>query len=267
MTSGRVYRLLARARALPTLEWIYFEGGEPFLVYPLLLRSVHIAHGMGFKVGIISNGFFARTEEAAIRYLQPLQRIGLDELQISNDAFHYRNTASSPASRALAAAVKLDIPVARVRVISDLVQKEMPGWTGEELLQPLKWIGRAAEKLSASKPGASWESYDRCPCISLGDPERLYIDPRGNVQICQGISIGNAFESPLEEVLAGYEASSHPICGPLLRDGPAGLARRYDLQPDQEPGDACLLCYSVRKRLVQRFPEHLAPASVYNFSR
>ena len=47
------------------------------------------------------------------------------------------------------------------------------------------------------------------------------MDPLGLVHVCQGITIGNAFETPLDEILQRYDPTSHAIVGPLLRGGPA----------------------------------------------
>ena len=48
------------------VEWIYFEGGEPFLYYALLLHGAKSAVDRGFNVGIVSNGYWALGEEEAL---------------------------------------------------------------------------------------------------------------------------------------------------------------------------------------------------------
>ena len=60
-----------------------------------------------------------------------------------------------------------------------------------------------------------------------------------------------------------YEAKSHPVCGPLASGGPAFLAQRYNVDIEDSYVDECHLCYSVRRALVHRFPEYLAPLQVY----
>jgi MoaA/NifB/PqqE/SkfB family radical SAM enzyme len=42
-----IREILEQARDLGTVEWIYFEGGEPFLHYPILVRGVEAAAEMG----------------------------------------------------------------------------------------------------------------------------------------------------------------------------------------------------------------------------
>ena len=52
---GQVTRVLDEVRKIGTVEWIFYEGGEPLLFYPLLLESVRRAAERGFKVGIVTN--------------------------------------------------------------------------------------------------------------------------------------------------------------------------------------------------------------------
>jgi hypothetical protein len=123
--------------------------------------------------------------------------------------------------------------------------------------------GRAAELLSAGRPRRAWESFTTCPHENLRDPGRVHVDPFGYVHLCQGIAIGNLFQTPLREICAGFDPDAHPIVGPLLAGGPAGLAERYGLPREAGYADACHLCYEMRKALRGRFPEILAPDGMY----
>ena len=75
--------------------------------------------------------------------------------------------------------------------------------------------------------------------------------------------MGNLWQQPLAELAAAYEADTHPICRPLARGGPALLAGEYGVTPEAGYVDECHFCYSVRRLLVDRFPESLAPRQVY----
>ena len=64
------------------------------------------------------------------------------------------------------------------------------------------------------------------------------------------------------EIIHGFpDAVLHPALH--LVGGPAELARRYGLPDGDEYVSDCHLCYLVRKNLLDRFPEHLAPKQVY----
>jgi hypothetical protein len=75
--------------------------------------------------------------------------------------------------------------------------------------------------------------------------------------------MGSMWETPLAQLIRNYDAHSHPICGPLLRGGPAALADDYGIELTDEFVDECHCCYMIRKGLVQRFPDYLAPRQVY----
>lgn len=51
--------------------------------------------------------------------------------------------------------------------------------------------------------------------------------------------------------------------GPLTAGGPAELARTYGVEAEGAFADECHYCYVVRKSLVARFPEFLAPPQEY----
>jgi hypothetical protein len=83
------------------------------------------------------------------------------------------------------------------------------------------------------------------------------------VHICQGISLGNVFETPLKDLCESYDAEAHPICGPLLAGGPVALVSEYAVPHEDAYADACHLCYEARRRLRERFPEILKPDQMY----
>jgi hypothetical protein len=97
----------------------------------------------------------------------------------------------------------------------------------------------------------------------LRAPGRVHLDPMGNVHLCQGIVMGNIRRTPLAEILAGYDPKTHPIVGPLVRGGPAQLAREHGLEFTGESVDACHLCFRARRELRDRFPELLTPPQMY----
>jgi len=123
--------------------------------------------------------------------------------------------------------------------------------------------GRAAAKLSPYADASDWQTFKTCPYEDLQEPSRLHVDAFGNLQVCQGICIGNIWEHPLKELVRDYAPSRHPICGPLLSGGPAQLARDLGYTPPPSVADACHLCYLARKSCREKFPGILQPAQVY----
>lgn len=255
--------VLEQARELGTVKWIYFEGGEPFLYYPLLARGVKEASEMGFKVGIVSNAYWATTPEDAREWLLPLAG-KVQELSVSSDLFHAGEKMSRLAQNAMAAAEELGISTGALQVAQPedsqaaLATEQLPlGESG------VMYRGRAAKKLVDRAGRKPWQSLLECPYEDLRDPGRLHLDPLGNLHICQGIVIGNLFQTPLSEIIARYDPDQHPIIGPLLAGGPAELALRYGVEPEAVYADACHLCDQARRQLRALFPEVLLPDQMY----
>ena len=97
MTITDIRRILQQARELGTITSIYFEGGEPFLYYALLLQAAREAAGLGFAVGIVSNAYWAHTSEDALLNLKPFAGL-IRNLSVSSDLYHWSEpSASSPA--------------------------------------------------------------------------------------------------------------------------------------------------------------------------
>ncbi len=263
ITASQIRRVLDEARPIGTIEWIYFEGGEPTLFYPLLLEGIRMARDAGFKVGIVTNAYFATTEEDAALWLAPLKELGIADLSISDDAFH-SDEKPTPAQRALAAARKLGLPVDSICLEPPTVAVNTARAKGAPVVGGgVMFRGRAVEKLTQGLPTRDWESFTECPHEDLQDPGRVHVDPYGNVHLCQGLSMGNAWQTPLSTLVKNYAVATHPIAGPLVRGGPALLVKEYNLPHDAGYVDACHLCYRARQALLDRFPQYLAPRQVY----
>jgi hypothetical protein len=265
---SQVSHNLNDGRNLPDLRWIYFGGGEPFTQYPLLLKAVQRAKKLEFNVGIETNGYFARTKSAGLRFLRPLAEMGVNEIRVSNDLMHYKNPDKSPASNAIAAARQLEIRT-KVRSIpypnSEIQfrdRKNLETYINENRLM---FAGRAAETLASKHKSIDWRTFNECPRKDLCDPQSLFVDAYGFVQICPGISIGNACERPLHTIIQDFELMQHQILHPLQAFGPAGLIKVFNMQSDRKYVGPCHCCYSIRRELIDTFPEQLGPRNVYGF--
>ncbi|RKY01767.1 MAG: hypothetical protein DRP54_03120 [Spirochaetes bacterium] len=256
---------LEEASKIGTVKWIYFEGGEPFLFYPLMIEGVKIARSMGFKVGVVTNGYFGISEEDAKIWLKPLLEAGISDLSISDDSFH-NDEEVNPAKLVLNAAERLGLPVNTIciekpvtRAIINKSQKKGQPITGGSVM----FRGRAVEKLLKDLPQRDWKEFTECPYEDLEKPERVHLDPFGHVHLCQGLSMGNMWKTPFSIIVKKYNADLHPICGPLVRGGPALLAVEYNIKHEDTYVDACHFCYILRRSMIEDFPQFLAPRQVY----
>lgn len=263
MTLGDIREFLSQAKRIGTIQSIYFEGGEPFLYYGTLLRGVIEAAQMGFQVGIVSNAYWATSEEDALECLKPFQGY-LQDLSVSSDLFHYNEMVSRQAKNANMAAEKLGISTGVISIarpekidVACEIGQIPEGESG------VMYRGRAAEKLASQARKQPWEVFTQCPHEDLREPGRVHLDPYGNLHICQGIIVGNLFKTPLADICKAYNTDNHPITGPLIEAGPAGLVQRYQLPHAEGYADACHLCYQSRLALQARFPEILSPGQMY----
>jgi hypothetical protein len=263
LTLQGIRSILKQAKETGFIQSIYFEGGEPFLYYPILLEGVREAASQGFHVGIVTNSYWATTLEDAIQWLQPLAGL-VEDLSVSSDLFHYSEKISQQAQNASAAASKLGIPLGMISVAqpeaieASLAVGQLPiGESG------IMYRGRATTELVKRASRQTWTQFDSCPYEDLRNPGRLHLDPLGNLHICQGITIGNLFTQPLEAILEQCNPETHPIVAPLLLGGPAELVQRYDLPHQEAYADACHLCYTARVDLRDRFPDLLTPDQMY----
>ena len=263
MSIDQVQGYMRQARDTKTVDWIYFEGGEPFLYYPVLMRGVQLATSMGFHVGVVTNAFWAINKNDALTWLKPFADM-VEDLSISCDQYHDCDEENALARNALSAAEELSIPVGLIRIAQpeqiSLEDREGQLPEGESRVM---FRGRAACKLSDKVEGISWSKFDACLNEDLREPGRVHVDPFGNIHICQGIVIGNLNEKSLRTICEEYKPDTHPIVGPLLANGPAGLVKKYDLPHNKHYADACHLCYEARNSLRDRFPAVVAPPNMY----
>jgi len=247
------------------IEEIYFEGGEAFLYYPILVEAVGRAKKLGFWTGIVTNGYWATGMEDAWMWLKPLAEAGLDALEVSCDIYHGYDGEEFEGLASLAAAGELFLDASTI-IIEPPGEIRAPDQSapGQPLVGgDVMYRGRAAEMLVSGLPRQRWTTFDSCPYEDLADPGRIHLDPLGNLHVCQGIVIGNLFERPLKQILAEYDPPTHPVVGPLIEGGPANLVNYHSLTLESGFVDACHLCYSARMALRPLLAAELGPDQMY----
>jgi organic radical activating enzyme len=265
-TLAQLKKIFKEIEKIKTIETVYFEGGEPFLFYPLMLAGVEIAHSMDLEAGIVTNAYWATSVPDAEIWLEPLVKAGLSSLSLSDDAYHHEEEKDNPAKKALAAAQKLGMDVSTICIEKPTVETDVKTEEGKGTAViggGAMFKGRAVEKLTTGLPRRPFSYFNSCPHEELENPKRVHVDAYGHVHICQGLSMGNMWETPLSELVKNYDAACHPICGPLMRGGPALLAKEYNVDHEDTYVDECHFCFLTRLALIDRFPQYLAPRQVY----
>jgi MoaA/NifB/PqqE/SkfB family radical SAM enzyme len=269
-TMRKLEDLLDQSAEIGSVKLVCFEGGEPFLFYPVMERGIRYARDLGFEVEVITNAYWALDAEDAKVWLEPLIKAGMSILDVSDDRFHHGERDPTPAKAAILAARELGVTVNSFRIEPPVV-REAPADSrekGEPIVGgDVRFRGRAADELTRELPLRHWREFTECPDEDFRTPRRVHADALGNVQICQGISIGNFLQRPLRDIMSDYDPESDPVIGPLMRGGPSELVREHGL--DRREGfperfvDACHLCYRARCVLRGSYPEALAPAQAY----
>jgi hypothetical protein len=265
MTLAQVREVHRQAKDLGTIESVYFEGGEPFLFYPIMLEGLREADALGFSKGIVSNAYWATSVEDAVQWLRPIAEIGVSDLSLSSDLFHGDEVMNQTVRYAVEAASQLGIPEG---VITIDIPEGCVAYAAQAKGEPIQggtvqFRGRAAATLTEGVPRRPWTEFTECPSEDFANPGRVHVDAMGNMHACQGVVMGNLWQQPLKEFIGSYDPTAQPIIGPLMAGGPVALVERYELPHEEGYIDACHLCYTARDALRARFPQALAPAQVY----
>ncbi|MFP3985572.1 MAG: radical SAM protein [Candidatus Bathyarchaeia archaeon] len=264
MKTSDIHQILNQAKHVESIDWVYFEGGEPFLYYPIMLVGLRAAKDHGLKTGIVTNAYWATSVDDAKEWLIPIAEAGICNLSISDDAYHYDETSENLSKYACEAAKELGLPLSKITIEDPKKYMKNIEWKGRPVSEGrVLFKGRAAEKLVEGLPTKPWKEFSKCSDEDFADQSRVHIDPLGYVHVCQGITIGNMKYNPLKELFDNFDPEGHPICGPILKGGPAELIREYRVEHEEDYVDECHLCYSVRLKLRKRFPNILAPKQMY----
>jgi len=264
-TLKRIRKILAEAKKLGTVNFVSVEGGEPFLYYPIMVHLVREAVRLGFHVEVLSNCYWASSIEDSVEWLLPMAKAENVEFSFGSDLYHGEAWETEEVRNAVKAARKLRIKAGVIAVKDPSTQIPCPDSIEGAKVYPweLMFRGRAASKLAERAAKKPWREFVKCPYEDFYNQKRVHIDPFGWVHVCQGISIGNAFQKPLSKIIDEYEPSRNPILEPLVRGGPTALVEEFNLPHAETYADACHLCFAARMTLRNRFPHMLVPNQMY----
>ena len=89
------------------IKLIVFSGGEAFLLNEDLDEAISLASSLGMKTRIVSNGYWATSEEIALKRLRKLRDNGLNEINFSTGDFHLEFVPIEKVINGILAAFKL----------------------------------------------------------------------------------------------------------------------------------------------------------------
>jgi organic radical activating enzyme len=264
-TLKQIRNILAEAKKLGTVNYVAIEGGEPFLYYPIMVKAVMEAVNLGFRVEILSNCYWATCPEDAEEWLRPIAEAKNIELSLSSDLYHGESWEIEEVKNAVKAANSLNMKVGILAVKYPNTEVRCPNEIeGAKVgLSELMYKGRAFSELTEKATKKPWREFTKCPYENFLNQERVHVDPLGYVHVCQGISIGNAWQKPFSKIIEEYNPSENPILEPLVRGGPAALVEKFGLPHDEAYADACHFCSALRVMLRDKYPDILVPDQMY----
>ena len=136
-----------------TITKIAFTGGEPFWEFHNLVELVKHAKKHGFSTSVVTNGFWATTDEKTESMLKELIDSGLGRINISYDSHHSKFVSQENINRLIKACVKYHLKylVTAVKLKDEKIGNVVDGFTADcgllnLLIAPCEPAGRAKEK-------------------------------------------------------------------------------------------------------------------------
>jgi hypothetical protein len=258
-----------QASRIPTVEWISFTGGEPFLLPGLLNELVGYASAKGLRTECVTNCSWAETPEKTEEKLKTLKESGLDVVNISADDFHQEFVPFENVRNCFEAAKSLGLKTVimsaaqargtlRLAEIINRLGSDEVGTLGDE--KSTKGLSAIAVETGfipvgrgAQLPRDKWligESQNEGPCrLVLRD---IGIDPRGELLACCSAAsflargrLGSVDETGIQQLLD--DAGERSLFKILSGQGPSSLAESLGIRWRGGFVSRCHLCYEVLK--------------------
>jgi len=265
------YNYLAEATAVSKLESFMVFGGEPMLYPERAIAVFRRAQLLGIpKISIITNGFWGKSKETAEKLAVKLREAGLNKVNMSVDSFHLRHIPLECPQNAAQALVNAGVENIKwnVAVVESIDAENKYDRETRQLLKKLEPMGLDADIVKIMPVGRAVKNLREFflhtpldgPCEGepiignpLMSPDSICIEPSGSVDICWRLSIGNAKENPLSQIVSGYDWQQNPVIKTLVEEGPKGLlnfpgARGYKLQ-ESHYLNKCHLCIEIREAI------------------
>mgnify|MGYP005831141717 CR=1 FL=1 len=263
MRLEEAYSYIEQAVEIPTVEWISFTGGEPFLVYDMMKTLIGYASSKGLRTECVTNCFWAESVEAAEKCLRSLMEAGLDVINISVDDFHQEYIPFSRVKNCFQASKALDLKIVlmsasarsnefRMERITELLGGDILTRNHRDLEHPeaiavetcFLPVGRGAripesELILGSEPTQG-------PCRSvLRDigvtPLREVLPCCSGASLLEIMRLGDASTERLKEKLE--KASRRRLFRILSSEGPEGIQKLLGYDEPIRYVNRCHMCY------------------------
>jgi organic radical activating enzyme len=269
MSLDEAQSYIEQASRIPSVEWISFTGGEPFLLPGLLNELVGYASAKGLRTECVTNCSWAETQEKTEESLKTLKEAGLDVVNISADDFHQefiplenvRNCFEAAKSLGLKTVIMSAAQAGGTHRLAEIINRLGPAEirtprdqdTTEGLSAIAVETGFIPAGRASKLPRDKWlvgESQTEGPCrLVLRD---IGITPGGELLACcsaagflakgrLGSLVGTGIQQRLDD------AGEQPLFNILSEQGPSSLADSLGIHWRDEFVSRCHLCHEVLK--------------------
>ena len=264
ITFEEAVRIIDAAAELETIRAVAFTGGEPFLVYPLMLQVAQYIHDhYGVVMTASTNASWATDPETARATLGPLAELGLRRILLSWDDFHARFGQIEHVAHAVQACKELGV---RPSIQNIYLRASTPTRSIKEALEGLtdcsdvQWLQNPCIPVGLGEQIPEYQQplrdIDSVPFGRCSAGTFVNVQANGDVKPCCGaglmadrLTMGTIKEEPVETIVR--RASTNPLFNSLVAyKGPKHLiallrsAGRSDLIPEQAT-DTCDACYRI----------------------
>lgn len=245
------------------IELIAITGGEPFYDFALLQSVSSYAHELGFIVTVVSNAFWASSEEKALEVLQKLPSI--DVLAVSTDQYHLPFIPIEYIRNAVKAAQQIDLHIEvslatenKESIEYKKLLEEVYSFISKENVNEAITIpvGRAASEIRMD----NWDTTSEVlnvPCRMASFPVIL---PSGKISPCVGplmtlsedhaLMLGNLRKESVKDIFD--RAEKNILLQTIRTIGFAGISLLFEKHGYKEKlpqrivsGSICDFCYKM----------------------
>lgn len=264
-------RIVDEVRGWGSLRLVVFTGGEAFLLGKDLRRAVAYTADNGILTRIVTNAFWAKSRDKAVRILGELKNAGLSELNISCDDYHQAFVPLDNVKNANEAAAEVGLPALlvhrqklggkiSVESLSEHFGVKLHVWRQGEANPdnnvistsrniPIRATSGGSEAVQVDFPENDREWTGACRSVLRS----IVVFPDLSVQICCGIAlssipeltIGSISETDLLEILK--RGNQDLIANWLALEGPSSIlnfvrSKDPNIQLPKQYVGRCHLC-------------------------
>ena len=250
--------VIRQASEMEGTRAVGFTGGDPFMVYDLLLESCAYAKSLGLRITVNTNGFWGRNEKRALEMLKALKAAGVELLSFSADRYHQQYVPIEDLKTAMrltqAVGMRCDISIMETAHSDDIVR--MTEALRPEIYQTsvvshaMLPVGKALERVQDGEFIRHFETKEaKCGYFGM-----MQLNFDGNYYMCCSqfcreiprIKLGDAREVPLKDLQRRITSDDYLYV--MLRNGLVwyiNLARERGYEIPNYLCSACHCCYYV----------------------